>query len=138
MILCSDCHGSDTSRKAGGSGPDGVHGPAIDRPRIVWRNPASLPIIFIMSSIPAHGSESMPEDIRALKARIATRNRALAAFNRWEAGPPGSRQSPEQVLAALGTLYDLLPAASRRRTEDPGRSGVRSMQRALSHLHECP
>jgi predicted CXXCH cytochrome family protein len=26
VILCSDCHGSDTSRKAGGSGPDGVHG----------------------------------------------------------------------------------------------------------------
>jgi predicted CXXCH cytochrome family protein len=25
-VYCSDCHGSDTSRKAGGSGPDGVHG----------------------------------------------------------------------------------------------------------------
>lgn len=26
LVLCSDCHGSDTSRKAGGTGPDGVHG----------------------------------------------------------------------------------------------------------------
>ena len=26
LVLCSDCHGSDTSRKAGGSGPNGVHG----------------------------------------------------------------------------------------------------------------
>lgn len=26
MVYCSDCHGSDTGRKAGGSGPDGVHG----------------------------------------------------------------------------------------------------------------
>jgi predicted CXXCH cytochrome family protein len=28
-VLCSDCHGSDTSRKAGGTGPDGVHGSNI-------------------------------------------------------------------------------------------------------------
>jgi predicted CXXCH cytochrome family protein len=26
VVACSDCHGSDTSRRAGGSGPDGVHG----------------------------------------------------------------------------------------------------------------
>jgi len=26
LVLCSDCHGSDGSRKAGGSGPNGVHG----------------------------------------------------------------------------------------------------------------
>lgn len=26
MVYCSDCHGSDTGRKAGGTGPDGVHG----------------------------------------------------------------------------------------------------------------
>jgi predicted CXXCH cytochrome family protein len=26
QMSCSDCHGSDTGRKAGGSGPDGVHG----------------------------------------------------------------------------------------------------------------
>jgi predicted CXXCH cytochrome family protein len=29
IVACSDCHGSDTSRKAGGSGPDGVHGSNI-------------------------------------------------------------------------------------------------------------
>ncbi|MHC4427729.1 MAG: cytochrome c3 family protein [Planctomycetota bacterium] len=26
VVLCSDCHGSDISQKAGGSGPNGVHG----------------------------------------------------------------------------------------------------------------
>ncbi|MHC4785878.1 MAG: cytochrome c3 family protein [Planctomycetota bacterium] len=26
LVLCSDCHGSDMSRKAGGSGPNGLHG----------------------------------------------------------------------------------------------------------------
>ncbi|MGA2501704.1 MAG: cytochrome c3 family protein [Tepidisphaeraceae bacterium] len=26
MIYCSDCHGSDSGRKVGGTGPDGVHG----------------------------------------------------------------------------------------------------------------
>ncbi|MHC4413761.1 MAG: cytochrome c3 family protein [Planctomycetota bacterium] len=30
VMYCSDCHGSDTSRKAGGSGPDGVHGSNIE------------------------------------------------------------------------------------------------------------
>lgn len=26
LMYCSDCHGSDTSQKAGGAGPDGLHG----------------------------------------------------------------------------------------------------------------
>jgi len=26
LVLCSDCHGSDNSRKGGGTGPNGVHG----------------------------------------------------------------------------------------------------------------
>ncbi|MHC4101038.1 MAG: cytochrome c3 family protein [Planctomycetota bacterium] len=30
VVKCSDCHGSDTSRKAGGSGPDGVHGSNVE------------------------------------------------------------------------------------------------------------
>jgi hypothetical protein len=30
VLKCSDCHGSDTSRKAGGSGPDGLHGSNVE------------------------------------------------------------------------------------------------------------
>jgi predicted CXXCH cytochrome family protein len=30
VVSCSDCHGSDTSRKAGGSGPDGLHGSNVE------------------------------------------------------------------------------------------------------------
>ena len=80
----------------------------------------------------------MSDNVRPLKAQIAARNRALAAFNRWEASYRGSRQTPEQIIAALGTLYALLPEASRQRTEDPHRRGIQSMHRALSHLHERP
>ncbi|MHC4429281.1 MAG: cytochrome c3 family protein, partial [Planctomycetota bacterium] len=36
IVLCSDCHGSDTSRKAGGSGPNGVHG-SNERPLLLAR-----------------------------------------------------------------------------------------------------
>ena len=80
----------------------------------------------------------MSDHVRPLKAQIAARNRALAAFNRWELGYQGRRQSPEQSIAALGSIYALLPEESRRRTEDPDRRGVRSMHWALSHLRERP
>jgi predicted CXXCH cytochrome family protein len=30
VLSCSDCHGSDTSRKSGGSGPDGLHGSNVE------------------------------------------------------------------------------------------------------------
>jgi predicted CXXCH cytochrome family protein len=29
IVACSDCHGSDTSRKAGGGGPNGLHGSSV-------------------------------------------------------------------------------------------------------------
>ena len=29
MIYCSDCHGSESGKKAGGAGPDGVHGSTV-------------------------------------------------------------------------------------------------------------
>jgi hypothetical protein len=63
------------------------------------------------------------------------RQRALTSFNQWEAEHRSMRQDVEQLFAALGTLYDLLPPASRRRQEDPTRSGIQAMHRALSHLH---
>ncbi len=36
MLHCSDCHGSDTSKKAGGGGPNGVHGSG-QRPLLIAR-----------------------------------------------------------------------------------------------------
>jgi predicted CXXCH cytochrome family protein len=36
ILACTDCHGSDTSRKAGGSGPDGLHG-SNQRPLLLAR-----------------------------------------------------------------------------------------------------
>ena len=42
------------------------------------------------------------------------------------------RLSPAAAIAAIGTLYDLLPAESRRRAVDP--AGVARMHEALRHL----
>jgi hypothetical protein len=70
-----------------------------------------------------------------LKALFEKRQRALTAFNQWEAEHYTMRQDVEQVFAALGTLYDLLPPASRHRQEDPTRSGIQTMHRALRYLH---
>jgi len=36
IIYCNDCHNSDTGRKAGGAGPDGVHG-SSNKPLLVAR-----------------------------------------------------------------------------------------------------
>jgi hypothetical protein len=78
-------------------------------------------------------SDSIHEGIAG---RAERRRRALAAFNRWEAKHPARQQTPEQVIAALGTLYDLLPAESRRRDVDAQCAAVRNMHRALRHLRE--
>jgi hypothetical protein len=42
------------------------------------------------------------------------------------------RLTPAAAIAAIGTLYELLPPESRRRPVDP--SGVARMQAALRHL----
>jgi predicted CXXCH cytochrome family protein len=36
VLACTDCHGSDTSRRAGGMGPDGLHG-SNERPLLLAR-----------------------------------------------------------------------------------------------------
>ena len=76
----------------------------------------------------------MSENYHHLKARFEKRNRALTAFNRWEADHLSSSQSSEQVFASLGTVYELLPPETRHREEDPDRSGIQAMHRALQHL----
>ena len=69
-----------------------------------------------------------------LKALIERRNRALAAFNRWEAEHPRKDLGSERIFASLGTLYALLPPEHRRRDEDPERRGIQIMHQMLRHL----
>jgi hypothetical protein len=63
----------------------------------------------------------------AVRARAA----ALTRFERAAESLP-SMLSPAEAVAAVGLLYDLLPAASRERPVDP--SGVAELHRALSVL----
>lgn len=77
---------------------------------------------------------AVPTNLGELKANIEKRHRALTAFNRWEAGHHSDRQSAEQIIAALGTVYALLPPESRRRHDDPNRTGIQAMHQALRHL----
>jgi hypothetical protein len=56
---------------------------------------------------------------------------ALARFAAWESVHP-MQLTPAAAIAAIGTLYELLPPESRRRPVDP--SGVARMQAALRHL----
>ena len=77
----------------------------------------------------------MNESRSKLKKRIEARNRSLNAFNKWESTHPGSEINSQQIFASLGTIYELLPPEARRREEDPNRSGIRAMHRALRHLN---
>jgi hypothetical protein len=52
---------------------------------------------------------------------VRDREVALERFAAWEADHP-ARLAPDAALAAVAALYDLLPAATRRRAPDP--SGV--------------
>lgn len=70
----------------------------------------------------------------SIKALFEKRKRALAAFNRWEAEHPSSPRSSEQIFAALGTLYAMLPPEDRRREEDQERRGIQTMHRRLRAL----
>ena len=70
-------------------------------------------------------------DSRNLAGLLRLRAEALARFETWEASHV-MRLSPAAAIAAIGTLYDLLPAASRRRAVDP--AGVARMHEALRHL----
>ena len=62
---------------------------------------------------------------------IQARSAALARFTAWERRHP-PQSSAEVALAGVASLYELLPAESRRRPVDP--SGVIVMHGALSGL----
>jgi hypothetical protein len=62
---------------------------------------------------------------------IQARSAALARFTAWERRHT-PQPSAEVALAGVASLYELLPAESRRRPVDA--SGVTAMHRALSVL----
>jgi len=70
---------------------------------------------------------------RSSKLADAVRARAdaLARFAEWESSHPAVL-TPAAAVAAVGTLYQLLPPASRQRAIDA--SGVARMRDALRHL----
>lgn len=65
------------------------------------------------------------------KEQLERRAAALRRFNEWETRHP-IEMTPAEALAAIGTLYELIPPESRQRALDP--SGVQKMRQALSHL----
>jgi hypothetical protein len=66
-----------------------------------------------------------------LAALLRIRAEALARFATWESSHR-MRLTPAAAIAAIGTLYQLLPPESRRRAVDA--SGVTRMHEALRHL----
>jgi hypothetical protein len=61
----------------------------------------------------------------------SARAAAFRRFNEWEEQHP-LELDPEQALAAIGALYDLIPPEARTRAVDT--EGVRKMHAALSSL----
>jgi hypothetical protein len=65
---------------------------------------------------------------QSLADGVRERARALEQFAVWDAAHP-SRPSPSAALDAIGTLYELLPHASRQRPPDP--AGVMMLHKTL-------
>lgn len=66
-----------------------------------------------------------------LKKQLLARAARLRRFNEWEAGHPHQLDAAT-AIAGIGTLYELIPAASRKRPFNP--EGLCAMRQALSHL----
>jgi len=62
---------------------------------------------------------------------FSERMRGFARFAEWEHAHP-RKMSAAAAVASIGTIYELLPEASRSRSVDA--SGVARMQAALRHL----
>ena len=67
--------------------------------------------------------------IRRLRERAA----ALGRFEAWDRKHSISLE-PAEAIAAISSLYRLLPEEARRREDDPQFSGVQRMLDALSRL----
>jgi hypothetical protein len=72
-------------------------------------------------------------DPASLPALLRLRAEGLARFATWESSHV-MRLTPAAAIAAIGTLYRLLPPESRRRPVDP--AGVARMHEALRHLSQ--
>ena len=66
-----------------------------------------------------------------LATALRARADALARFAEWASSHP-TRLTPEAAVGAIGSLYELLPAASRHRRIDT--AGVARLQDALRRL----
>ena len=64
-----------------------------------------------------------PEELAEFRTR-------LLRYSGWEEAHPVSL-TPEQAIAALGTLYDLLPLEARNANDDPTYEGARKMMPAV-------
>lgn len=64
-------------------------------------------------------------------AALRRREEQLERYSQLERSLPSS-DDPEQAVAGIGWLYDLLPEASRARPVDP--SGVEELHRCLAVL----
>lgn len=73
------------------------------------------------------------EDPAGLRGLLRVRAEAWARFAMWESSHV-TRLTPAAAIAAIGTLYCLLPPESRRRPVDP--AGVARMHEALRHLSQ--
>jgi hypothetical protein len=74
---------------------------------------------------------SSVSDPASLATLLRLRAEALTRFAAWESSHL-MKLTPAAAVAALGTLYQLLPPESRRRAVDP--SGVVRMHEALRQL----
>jgi len=70
-----------------------------------------------------------------LKKQLLARAARLRRFNEWEAGHPHQLDAAT-AIAGIGSLYELIPAASRKRPFNP--AGLCAMRQALSHLKGTP
>jgi hypothetical protein len=70
-------------------------------------------------------------DHRSLAGQLRIRAQGFTRFAAWESAHP-MQLTPAAAIAAIGTLYELLPPESRRRPVDP--SGVLRMHAALRRL----
>ncbi len=66
-----------------------------------------------------------------LKKQLLARAARLRRFNEWEAAHPRQLDAAT-AIAGIGALYELIPAASRKRPFNA--EGLCAMRQALSHL----
>jgi len=68
------------------------------------------------------------------KEKLRNRFAAFKRFNDWEKEHPETVEARE-ALAAVGTIYNLMPPESRN--SFPDLRGIKAMQSALSHIRVC-